>query len=95
MITISSSYTLRPCSWTDWKTIQAAKTLTYNVQADPDIYWVYAYNTPECFITQIWRSTVPFGVITSGYTQEQNDTDKADFEANFKSGASIYLPIGG
>lgn len=91
MITISNAYTQRASKWVDWKNLQASKKLIYQCKIEDDIYWVWGYEDSECYITQIWRNEVPFGVIQGGYTQEQNDSDKIDFETNFLSGANQNL----
>lgn len=83
MITISGAYTQRGGFWTTWKVFQEIKQLVWQSQTEEDMYWIWGYNGPECFITQIWRNEVPPAVISSGYTQEQNDADKADWEKNY------------
>lgn len=76
---IKKSYT-----WTDLKTISLSKVLSLQYYQDSIKYIIYGYDGPEIHTTIIWIREVPYTIIGS-YSQEQNDSDKADFEANFKN----------
>jgi hypothetical protein len=39
-------------------------------------------------VCTIWQGLVPDGVLAGGYTQEQNDADRADFETHYKAGGN-------
>ena len=68
--------------WTAFKAQVAARGLNSVVQYDDDgaIYTIWANEGDLCFNCQIYKGTVP----SSNYTQGQNDSDKTDFETNFK-----------
>jgi hypothetical protein len=68
--------------WTAFKVQVAARGLNSVVQYDDDedIYTIWAIEGDLCFNCQIYKGTVP----TGNYTQGQNDSDKTDFETNFK-----------
>lgn len=84
-ISISSQYTQRNYSWTDWKSVFSIKDFTYQYDDDGNIYTIYGYDGPEVIICQIWKNVVPITVINNSLiTQVQNDLDKADFEINYK-----------
>lgn len=83
MIAISGAFTQRSFKWTEFKEFQVKKSLVLQSKTEDGMYWIWGYNGPECFITQIWRNEVPYGVTQGGYTQEQNDLDKEDFETNY------------
>lgn len=94
MINLSDSYTQRPCSWTDFKALQATKDFALQFQQGTDRYEVWGYDGPEAFTTQIWIGDVPADAVAAGYSQEQNDADKADFEANFKAKGNGQIRTG-
>jgi hypothetical protein len=62
------------------------------VQYDDDgiKYTIFCLDNQIAYICNIWKSTVPSDVITS-YSQSQNDTDKSDFETNYKTTANAKL----
>ena len=90
-IAIAPHFTQRPNKWTAWKGIQAAKTGLHQYDEEDTAYTVWFYDGPEAHICTIWKGIVPDGVIAGGYTQEQNDADKVDFETNFKSSANMTI----
>jgi hypothetical protein len=57
-----------------------------SIQYDDDgtIYTIYAFDGPQIFSCVIWKGAVPESVINGGYSQAQNDTNKTDFESNYK-----------
>lgn len=75
----------RSYQWLSWKPIQALKSLNTQYDDDGTRYTIYGYDGPEVILCTIWKGTVPDGVIAGGYTQVQNDSDKSDFEVNFKN----------
>ena len=85
------SYIVRNFDWTGWKSVRDSKKLVTQYDDDGTIYTIYGYDGPEVLSCEIWKGEVPDGVKASGLTQEQNDIDKADFEANYKPTAN--LPI--
>jgi len=61
---------------------------------DGTVYDIWGYDGPEIHLCTIWKDIVPESVIPA-YSQGQNDSDKADFEANFKPFANkpITTPV--
>lgn len=73
-------------SWTQFKTNSLTGTKSLPLQYDDDgiIYTIYAFDEKIAYTCIIWKGDVPESVITSGYSQSQNDSDKSDFETNYK-----------
>lgn len=65
-----------------------SKSLMLQYEDDGVTYLVFGYDPPEVITCSIWKGTVPSAVVAGGYSQAQNDADKADFETNFKSVAN-------
>lgn len=82
MIRFSPSLTQIDGFWTAFKASVISRGLNSVVQYEDDgsAYTVFAVEGYLVFTCVIYKGSVPGGV----YTQEQNDADKADFEANFK-----------
>lgn len=78
----------RSGDWTWFKAYIAEKRLGVQYEEDDTIYRIYGYDPPEVVTCKIWKGTLPPSVINSGYSQAQNDADKADFEANYKDAAN-------
>lgn len=74
----------RSGTWGWFKLLITQKTLKVQYEEDSEIYEVYGYDLPEVCTCTIWRGTVPAAVEAGGYSQAQNDSDKSDFETNFK-----------
>lgn len=88
---LSSQFTQKNYSWTEWKTVRTAKNLKYQYNDDGIVYTIYGYDGPEVHLCFIFKDIVPYSVIASGYSQAQNDSDKTDFETNFLSNANQPL----
>jgi len=77
--------------WTTFKSTVSSRSLLVQYQ-DTDnegsTYTIFGFDGPLAFTCTIWKGTVPPGVITGGYSQAQNDTDKTDFETNYKPTAN-------
>lgn len=91
-VAFSDSYTLLTYYWTEWKAANTSRSgiLQYD-ESDPALYTIWFYDGAEIFRCQIWRGAVPNQQIQLGYSQAQNDADKADFEANFKADGNTAL----
>lgn len=83
-LVLAPQFTQRIYSWTNWKTQFSTKGGIPQYDDDGYIYTIYFYDGPEVFYCNIWKSEVPDGIINGGYSQSQNDSDKSDFESNFK-----------
>jgi hypothetical protein len=90
-VKISSQYTQRHYNWTDWKSLCETKNGNYQYNEDASNYKIWFYDDPEVYICNIWKISVPETVLKSGYSQQQNDIDKLDFETNFKSNANTGI----
>lgn len=73
--------------WTDFETTANNKPLQIQYDDDGITYSIYSFDGPQVFTCTIWKGTVPDGV-TLTYSQSQNDTDKSDFETNYKPTAN-------
>lgn len=82
-ITLAPQFTQRSYRWTTWKEVEAKKGGQHQCDDDGSTYTVWFYDGPEVHVCTIWKASVPHSVVDSGYTQEQNDEDKADFEAGY------------
>jgi len=74
----------RSTSWTAFKPLISSKTIKVQYEEENNVYSIYGYDYPEVLLCVIWKGTVPDSVVTAGYSQATNDTDKTDFETNFK-----------
>lgn len=90
---LSSYLTQRSYSWTNWKIVCILKSLLTQYDDKNGKYTIYGYDGPEVHICNIWIGVVPDGVIEGGYSQEQNDADKAEFEASYKPHANKTLSL--
>lgn len=90
-IAFGSSFTQKTYTWTNWKVIQITKSGNYQYDSDGNIYTVYFYDGSEVHLCTIWQGIVPDGVVNGGYSQVQNDSDKSDFETNFKPNANARI----
>jgi hypothetical protein len=78
----------RAGTWSWFKPLIAAKSLKIQFEEDDDLYLVYGYDMPEVLTCTIWKGTLLPSVVDGGYSQAQNDADKADFEANYEPEAN-------
>lgn len=75
-----------PLRWTQFKAIVLPKVLSMQYDTDPantSTYEIFAIDDDVAYRTTIWLGTMPS--IDPDYSQGQNDTDKSDFETNYKS----------
>lgn len=91
-VDLAPQFTKRTYFWTAWKAVAAVKGAQHQFDDDGTVYTIWFYDGPEAHICTIWKGSSPNGMIETGdYTQAQNDSDKADFEANFKPTANKPL----
>lgn len=83
-ISFASQFTQRTYTWTQWKVIYALKGSPFQYDDNGSQYNIWTYDGVEVHICQIWKGEVPYAVAVD-YTQVQNDSDKTDFETNYKS----------
>jgi hypothetical protein len=89
-VALTPQYTERSCAWTAWKVVFAAKQSAHQYDDDGEIYKIWFYDGPEVHVCSIWKGVVP-ETVTPFYSQQQNDADKADFEANYKTTANTRI----
>lgn len=82
-IVIAPTLTQREFKWTGWKAMSTLKALVHQHHDEGSKYFIWGVDGNDAIICIIYKGTVPDDVIASGYTQEQNDTDKAEFEADY------------
>lgn len=83
-LALAAQYTQRSFTWTNWKTQFSNKGGLPQFDDDGNVYTIYFYDGSEVLLCTVWKGTVPDGVINGGYSQSTNDSDKSDFETNFK-----------
>lgn len=75
--------------WTAFKaTAITSKNLPIQYYDDSSTYTIFAFDGQVVYKTVIYQGTVPDGVVSSGYSQAQNDTDKSDFTTNYQPSAN-------
>ena len=87
-IEFSSIFTIKNHTWTEWKAIQASKGLQTQYGEDDKKYIIYGYDDPEVYRCTIFKGMVPDAI---GFSQTQNDADKADFDDNYKPNANNII----
>ena len=83
-VSIAPQFTQRHYSWSNWKAQAISRGLLWQHDDDGGTYTIWGYDGPEVHLCTIYKGSVPDGVLNGGYSQEQNDLDKADWEANYK-----------
>jgi len=82
-------------TWTNIKAIILQKLLPMQYVDDGTTYTIFAFDDSTIvYDTIIWKGTVPSSVIANGYSQSQNDSDKSDFETNYKLYANMPIVKG-
>lgn len=92
-IFIGSQFSQRNYPWAAWKTVYAIKGSPLQYDDDGTLYTIWTYDGPEVLVCQVWKTTVPEGIADTSYSQAQNDSDRADFEANFKASGNKRIEI--
>lgn len=90
-VAIASHFTQRIYQWTAWKAAYSAKAFAIQYDNDGTIYLIWGYDEGEVHLCTIWLGTLPDSIIAGGYSQAQNDTDKADFVANYLPYANVRI----
>jgi len=92
-ITFSANSTVISDNWGTFLSSVTARNLSNMIQyvEDSTTYSIFVFDGPLVFSTTIWTGTVPDGVVSGGYTQVQNDLDKAEFEGTYKPEANKTL----
>lgn len=84
-VAVAPNVTYRVYRWTSWKAVVTVKGIIRPQYDDDGLqYTIWGYDGPEVHVCQIWKGDVPYSVL-SAYTQAQNDTDRQDFETNYKA----------
>ena len=80
-------------SWISFKTIAiTVKNLPIQYDDDGNVYTIFAFDGGIiAYLTTIWKGTLPGSIVSGGYSQGQNDSDKADFENNYKANANARI----
>jgi len=85
LINYGANTTVVSVRWTDLKAVWNLKRMVMQCDREPDAIRVFGFDGPNlCYETTIWTGEVPWTVVEAGYTQEQNDADKADFEDHYE-----------
>lgn len=89
-IALAPQYTQRNYTWTAWKAVYAVKGSLFQYDEDAILYTIWSYDGPDVHVCQIYKGEVPY-TATGSYSQNQNDTDKTDFETNYKPSGNQSL----
>lgn len=85
-VAYGSQTTVVSLKWTAFKAACEAKRMVMQYDSDDTLYRVFAFDGPElAYESTIHKGEVPWAVISGGYTQEQNDSDKLDFTTNHQA----------
>lgn len=76
-----------PKQWSAFKEVLAKKSMTLQYDESSESYQIFSIDNPIAYECIIFKGSVPDGMKTA-YTQQQNDTDKAEFEASYKPKAN-------
>lgn len=81
-IILAPQLTQRISYWTAWKAIALdLKRVSGQYEDDGVKYTIWGYDASEVLLCYIWKGSVPQDVQDAGYSQVQNDADKAEFVA--------------
>lgn len=83
-VTFGSNQTVISGTWTEFKAVATTAPLSIQYAESGGIYTIFGLDQHLAYTCQIWTGTVPDGVINGGYSQSQNNTDRTDFETNYK-----------
>ena len=84
-VTFGSNLIVIGLRWSSFKTTVAAKGLALQYVDEGDYYAIFALDSGVVYSTNIWKGVCP---ASADYTQEDNDSDKAEFEAGYMSGGN-------
>lgn len=82
MASFGSGFIIIRKSWTDLKAIIELKQLTMQYDESEEIYEIFSIDNPIVYLCTIFKGIIP-GVTED--VQEQNGTEKNDFEINYKN----------
>lgn len=88
MLVFGSSLIMQESRWTAFKAILGGRPglpIQYEDVGPGDIYDIFAVDESIVYRCIIFQGSVP---TASDYSQEQNDSDRDDWETNFKAGAN-------
>lgn len=71
-------------TWTNFKSSITSKSLSVQYFDDGVTYTIFSFDGPTAYTCNIWKGAVPDSVISGGYSQAQNDSDKSDFTTNWQ-----------
>lgn len=82
--------------WPDFKSLViTSKALPVQYVEDPGTYTVWGLDGSVVYVTMLVKSSLssnfPFDQMSPDYSQSQNDTDCAEWEATYKSAANTVL----
>lgn len=78
-------------SWTEFKSIIIRKYLQIQHEDNGEVYSIFAIDSSIVYICTIYKNTVPDNIETNGYSQNQNDLDKTNFETNYKEKSNYSI----
>lgn len=86
IINFGTAYVSISVRWTAFKSYATTKALQIQYVEDTTIYTIFALDQGVVYVTDIFKGTITNP--DPNYSQSQNDTDKSDFETNYKTTAN-------
>jgi hypothetical protein len=74
--------------WTDFKSILQSKNTTLQYITGAISYTIFCIDDLVVYTCTVWTGTVPDDIISSGYSQAQNNSDLSDFQTNWQPSAN-------
>lgn len=84
-ITFGNAFVQSSLTWSQFKSVVSSKSLLVQYDDDGTMYTIFAIDNPIVYVATLYKNSVPDA---PGFNQAQNDTDKSDFENNFRSAAN-------
>lgn len=84
---------LKELYWTNLKSLSQSLNLPLVWETKSDRYEIQCVDQFVTYKSIIWYRDVPVASVNAGYSQEQNDIDKDDFETNYKEALSSNLIV--
>jgi len=88
MLTLAPQFTRRDVSYSAWKSAQSIKEFAPQYETTGGVITVWGYDGPEVWVAVMYTGEVPAYIIDAGYSQAQNDADKADWQSAYQSNSN-------
>lgn len=89
-VTFGNAFILNSQTWSTFKATVSSKAMAMQYDDDGTTYTIFAVDSPIVYLVTLYKGSVPDA---PGFSQSQNDSDKSDFEANWKTNANKPLDV--